>query len=94
MPSTLQLRRGNTSQTSVFTGKSGELWVDTDLKLLYLHDGITVGGKLVGNVDNVARTLAQSAYDAANADLSLITSELISNTQFIAAIDASQNNSI
>lgn len=44
----VQLRRGTTAQTNVFTGAVGELTVDTDKNALILHDGATQGGKVVG----------------------------------------------
>lgn len=44
MAKILQLRRGTTTEHSTFTGASGELTVNTTLKLLVLHDGSTVGG--------------------------------------------------
>ena len=63
MPTTqLQFRRGNTAQTSVFTGAIGEVTVDTDRKTLTVHDGVTVGGTYVAT--NIQLT---SAYDKANA---------------------------
>jgi hypothetical protein len=45
-------------------------------------------------VDNTARTLAQSAYNAANADLILLSTQLASNDSFIATINSNQNTSI
>jgi hypothetical protein len=76
MPTTqLQLRRGNTAQTSVFTGAIGEVTVDTDRKTITVHDGSTVGGTYVAtNIQltsaygkaNAANVLAQSAFDKAN----------------------------
>ena len=76
MPTTqLQLRRGNTAQTSVFTGAIGEVTVDTDRKTITVHDGSTVGGTYVatniqltsayGNA-NAANVLAQAGFDQAN----------------------------
>jgi hypothetical protein len=63
MPTTqLQFRRGNTAQTSVFTGAIGEVTVDTDRKTITVHDGSTVGGTYVAT--NIQLT---SAYDKANA---------------------------
>jgi hypothetical protein len=44
MATQLQLRRGNTAQTAVFTGVIAEVTVDTDQKTLTIHDGTTVGG--------------------------------------------------
>ncbi len=45
---TLQLRRGTTAKNARFKGAAGEVTVDTDLNVLRLHDGTTVGGHLVG----------------------------------------------
>jgi len=44
----VQLRRGTTAQSNVFTGAQAELTVDTDQNILILHDGTTVGGHHVG----------------------------------------------
>lgn len=41
----LQLRRGTTAEHANFTGKLGEVTMDTTKKTLVLHDGITQGGK-------------------------------------------------
>ena len=44
MPTTLQFRRGNTTQNNAFTGAAGEITVDTTLNTLRVHDGSTAGG--------------------------------------------------
>jgi hypothetical protein len=45
----VQFRRGTTAQHAVFTGQPGELTVDTDKKIVVVHDGAAVGGyELVG----------------------------------------------
>jgi predicted TIM-barrel enzyme len=44
MATQLQLRRGNTAQTVVFTGAVAEVTVDTDQDTVVVHDGVTVGG--------------------------------------------------
>lgn len=44
MAGVLQFRRGTTAEASLFTGASGELFVDIQQKILYLHDGIQTGG--------------------------------------------------
>ena len=49
MATQLQLRRGNTAQTAVFTGAVGEVTVDTDQKTLTVHDNVTVGGNYIIN---------------------------------------------
>jgi len=45
MPTTLQFRRGNTTQNNAFTGAAGELTVDSTTNTLRLHDGSTAGGE-------------------------------------------------
>ena len=45
MPTTVQFRRGTTTQHSSFTGSNGEITVDIDKKTLIVHDGSTVGGQ-------------------------------------------------
>ena len=44
MSTQVQFRRGNTAQTSTFTGATAEITVDTDKKTIVVHDGLTVGG--------------------------------------------------
>ena len=68
MPTQLQLRRGTTAQTAIFTGALAEVTVDTDKNTLVVHDGSTQGGfPLPVDVDVLAASgLAQQAFDAAN----------------------------
>lgn len=47
MATQLQLRKGNTAQTAVFTGALAEVTVDTDQKTVVVHDGTTVGGTYI-----------------------------------------------
>lgn len=44
MAKQLQLRRGTTAQHSTFTGAVGEVTVDTDKKVVVVHDGSIAGG--------------------------------------------------
>ena len=44
----VQIRRGTSSQNNSFTGAVGELVYTTDTKDLYVHDGSTAGGTVVG----------------------------------------------
>jgi hypothetical protein len=44
MTKQVQIRRGSTSQHNSFTGASGEITVDTDLKTVRVHDNSLVGG--------------------------------------------------
>ncbi len=43
----IQLRHGTTTEHNTFTGAVGELTYDTEKKQLRVHDGTTVGGKIV-----------------------------------------------
>lgn len=72
MATQLQLRRGNTAQTAVFTGAIAEVTVDTDQKTVVVHDGVTTGGtyiatksQLQSNISTV-NALAQAAFNKAN----------------------------
>ena len=44
MAKRIQFRRGTTSQHAAFVGAPGELTVDTDKKVVVVHDGVTPGG--------------------------------------------------
>jgi hypothetical protein len=55
MATQLQLRKGNTAQTAVFTGAVAEVTVDTDQDTVVVHDGTTVGGNYI-----VSKTQLQS----------------------------------
>ncbi len=44
-PRRLQLRRGNAAAVASYLGYAGELVVDTTNWTLYVHDGVTVGGR-------------------------------------------------
>lgn len=50
MPTVVQFRRGTTAQNNSFTGATGELSVDTDLKVVRVHDGSTAGGHAVASL--------------------------------------------
>jgi hypothetical protein len=73
MPTQLQLRRGTTAQTAIFTGAQAEVTVDTEKKTLVVHDGVTQGGfPLPVNIDVAAASgLAQQAFNAANTAFTL-----------------------
>lgn len=60
----VQFRRGNTAQHSVFTGAPGEITVDTDRKVIVVHDGLTVGGFPLASISSY--DVANSAYSFAN----------------------------
>jgi len=47
MPTVIQFRRGNTAQNDAFLGANGEITIDTQLHMVRLHDGVTVGGHII-----------------------------------------------
>ena len=47
MADQLRLRGGPTAESEVFVGAEREVTVDTGLKALRIHDGVTPGGHLV-----------------------------------------------
>ena len=75
MAKQIQLRRGTTTEHNTFTGAVGELTYDTEKKQLRVHDGSTVGGKVVDDttrnvtsqVSNATETLAGKAKIATTA---------------------------
>ena len=89
MATQVQFRRGNTTQTSTFTGAVAEITVDTDKDTLVVHDGSTAGGfplaresalsannQLITaafNTANSAGIYANGAFDKANTDVTNIS---------------------
>jgi hypothetical protein len=59
------LKRGNTVQSTAYTGPLGELTYDTDLRTLRVHDGSTVGGNVI--LINQTTLTAYQTYANANA---------------------------
>ena len=50
----VQIRRGTNAENAAFTGQEGELVYTTDTKDLYVHDGSTAGGTVVGSLVGIA----------------------------------------
>ena len=71
MATQVQFRRGNTTQTSTFTGAVAEITVDTDKKTVVVHDGVTAGGFPLAleaaQQDAQAFAKANAAFHQANA---------------------------
>jgi len=72
MSTTLLLKRGNTSQTSTFTGLSGEITIDTDKNTIVVHDGSTAGGHEISGSDDYARPHSNAAFTLANTNATLL----------------------
>ena len=73
-------KRGNTAQNAAYTGINGEITVDTQVKTLRIHDGVTTGGNIVtaGAMASYIPTdptitSIQANVAAANAAISAIT---------------------
>ena len=68
MATQVQLRRGNTAQTSTFTGAVAEITVDTDKETVVVHDGSTAGGFPLARESALSANLAftQAAFNLAN----------------------------
>ena len=52
--SQIKLRGGTTAEHATFTGAPREVTVDTDKNTLVVHDGVTVGGIELLNVNSAA----------------------------------------
>jgi len=50
-------RRGTTAEHASFTGAEGELTVDTDKKVVVVHDNVTAGGIPLAREDRNQRTI-------------------------------------
>lgn len=78
MPTQVQFRRGNTAQNNAFTGASGELSVDTQLKTLRVHDGSTAGGEALVNLSG-AQTLTNKTLTTPTINGGSIQADLLGN---------------
>jgi hypothetical protein len=67
MADQLKLRGGPTAEAQVFIGAEREVTVDTGLKALRIHDGVTPGGHLVELATSAASSRSVVAVDATNA---------------------------
>ena len=71
MADQLRLRGGPTAQSEIFVGAEREITVDTGLKRLRIHDGVTAGGHLLNgkaDLDSAIAIINQTIDDNAAAD--------------------------
>jgi hypothetical protein len=68
MSTQVQIRRGNTAQTAIFTGAVAELTVDTDKETVVVHDGSTAGGFPLARESALTANnqLSQAGFNHAN----------------------------
>lgn len=75
MPRIIQFRRGTTSGLSTVLGAAGEIFVDTSLVTVVVHNGVTTGGTtLARNAD------LTSLSSNVNTRLTNVTSQTIATT--------------
>jgi hypothetical protein len=85
----VQFRRGTTAQHAVFTGQPGEITVNSDKKIVVVHDGSAVGGyELVGvgvtqtltNKNIVAGVVTANVFSGSGVNLSGIVTSIVAGT--------------
>ena len=86
MASVVKLRRGTSSQHSVFTGALGEISVDITKDTLRIHDGVTVGGH-----ELALANLANTGIQATPSELNIMDGAVISTTQLNYLSDVTSN---
>jgi len=98
MPTTLQFRRGTTSQNNSFTGALGEISVDTDKDTIRVHDGSTAGGFEIVQT-TATQTLTNKSIDASQltgtiADARIASSSITQHQANITGTGALNSGSI
>lgn len=56
-----QFIRGTTAENDAYVGPIGSFSIDTELGNIRLHDGVTPGGRVIANVDEVGRVRSVSS---------------------------------
>ena len=85
MAKIVQHRRGTTSSLTSILGLAGEIFVDTSLVTIVVHDGVTTGGTRLARASDVATVATSSSIGTVRVDGSsiLVTAGTISvNTNF------------
>jgi hypothetical protein len=68
MPTTVQFRRGTSSQNDQYTGANGEITFDFTGKNLRVHDNVTTGGVRLVTTSNHIIPTSNSSYDLGNSN--------------------------
>jgi hypothetical protein len=79
MSTQVQFRRGNTAQHSTFTGVIGEVTVDTEIKTLVIHDGVTAGGFPVLTGTSIPPLIGVSLTDSTLDGTTTVTGNITGN---------------
>lgn len=56
----VQILRGTTAANDIYTGPEGEFTIDFEKWQIRLHDGVTPGGHLVGNHNDIQRVVEEN----------------------------------
>lgn len=48
MTTKIRTLRGPTAKVTQYVGEAGQIVIDTDTNHIYIHDGVTIGGKALG----------------------------------------------
>ena len=81
MATTLQLRRGTSTEADAVTGSSGELFVDLTDKNIRILDGVTSGGTKLASETYVSNTCyTKSEIDTMTGDIESTLETYVSNT--------------
>ena len=90
MAKRLQLRRGTTTEHDTFTGAVGELTYDTEKKQLRVHDGSTVGGKVVDDPTRDVTSQVSASTETVEGKAKIATTAMAqagtNDTDFITAL--------
>ncbi|QBJ02726.1 virion structural protein [Pseudomonas phage Psa21] len=77
----VQVKRGTTAEAAAWVGLEGTFFVDLTAKLVYVHDGATAGGTLVGGLNTAA---VQALIDASLEDLEVEITKVTGLTEALA----------
>ena len=100
MPFAFQRRRGTTAQHASFTGLLGELTVDTDKKVVVVHDGSTAGGVPLARAangtltDTVVKGLEETVNVVASAATGTINLNVSSGSIWYYTSNATANHTL
>lgn len=89
------LKRGNTIQSNSYTGPIGEVTMDTDIKTIRVHDGLTAGGHLIptqANMQSYANVAVASGLAAVNANVSALTANVTALTSSATAANTAMKS--
>jgi hypothetical protein len=89
------LKRGNTAQSTSYTGPNGEVTMDTTIKTIRIHDGVTAGGHLIptqANMQSYANAAVASGLAAVNANVSALTANVTALTSSATAANTAMKS--